>query len=167
MVMDSARQDEVIAIASDHAGFALKILLCKEIEHKGFRVVDLGTDSQVSVDYPDIGDKLALYLLSGLARYGVILCGTGIGVSIAANRYAGIRAALCHDIETARLGRQHNDANVLALGARIIKQTVAKAIVHEFLCTDFEGKERHARRVAKLDETTQCNSRRLQHPEGQ
>ena len=149
MVMDSARQDEVIAIASDHAGFALKILLCKEIEHKGFRVVDLGTDSQVSVDYPDIGDKLALYLLSGLARYGVILCGTGIGVSIAANRYAGIRAALCHDIETARLGRQHNDANVLVMGARRINPNVAEDCIIAFLTTAFEG-GRHERRVFKL-----------------
>lgn len=139
----------LIGIASDHAGVALKAALKREIDQMGFRVLDLGTDSEESVDYPDYGDALAVAVEDGQVRYGVIVCGTGIGISIAANRHAGVRAAVCHDATSARLARQHNDANVIALGARLIGEETAKDCLRIFLTTEFEG-GRHARRVAKI-----------------
>lgn len=151
VVMNTAVQGDVIAIASDHAGFSLKVILREDIERKGFRALDLGTDSLDPADYPKIAESLALTVASGKARFGVVLCGTGIGVSIAANRHLGIRAALCHNVETVRLGRRHNDANVLALGARVIDEVTARACLQEFLVTEFEKAERHSRRVAMLD----------------
>jgi ribose 5-phosphate isomerase B len=140
---------EKIAIASDHGGFELKALLKQELEKLGFTPLDLGTDSAASVDYPDFGNKLAASLKAGEARRGVLICGSGIGISIAANRHAHIRAALCHDGLSARLSRQHNDANVLCLGARLIGADVARDCLAVFLGTDFEG-GRHQNRVAKL-----------------
>ena len=140
---------ECIAIAGDHAGLSMKSVLKKELEEMGFDVLDLGTHGPESVDYPDYADALAGALHDGRARRGVLVCGTGIGVSIAANRHRDIRAALCHDAVTARLARQHNDANVLVLGARTTGEEVAKDCVRVFLSTEFEG-GRHARRVAKL-----------------
>lgn len=141
-----------IAIASDHAGFELKRVLVDELERSGFRVVDLGTHSTDSVDYPDYADKLAAAITAGEAERGVLVCGSGIGISIAANRHPQLRAALCHDHLSARLAREHNDANVLALGARMIGVDVAKDCLKTFLATPFEG-GRHARRVAKLSAT--------------
>jgi len=138
-----------IVIASDHAGFELKRVLVDELERAGHRVVDLGTDSTSSVDYPDYADKLAAAIEAGQAERGVLICGSGIGISIAANRHPHLRAALCHDNLSARLARQHNDANVLALGARLIGVDVAKDCLATFLATPFEG-GRHARRVDKL-----------------
>ena len=149
--MNTAVQGDVIAIASDHAGFSLKAILFRDIERKGFRALDLGTDSLDPADYPKIAASLALTVAAGKARFGVVLCGTGIGVSIAANRHLGIRAALCHNVETVRLGRRHNDANILALGARVIDEATARACLQEFLVTKFEKAERHSRRVAMLD----------------
>jgi ribose 5-phosphate isomerase B len=140
---------EKIAIASDHAGFDLKIQLKQELEKLGFEPLDLGTDGPASVDYPDFGNKLAAALKAGDARRGVLVCGSGIGISIAANRHAHVRAALCHDALSARLSRQHNDANVLCLGARLIGVDVARDCLAVFLGTDFEG-GRHQNRVAKL-----------------
>ncbi len=140
---------ETIAIASDHAGYELKKLISREIEALGFELVDLGTDGPESVDYPDYGDAVAQALGDGRASRAVLICGTGIGISIAANRHSGVRAALCHDTVTARLGREHNDANVIALGARVIDHEVAKDCVRIFLTTEYEG-GRHQRRVAKL-----------------
>jgi ribose 5-phosphate isomerase B len=140
---------ETIAIASDHAGFELKKLISHEIEALGFELVDLGTDGPESVDYPDYGDAVAHALGDGRASRGILICGTGIGVSIAANRHSGVRAALCHDTVTARLSREHNDANVMALGARVIGEEVAKDCVRIFLTTEYAG-GRHDRRVAKL-----------------
>lgn len=140
---------ETIAIASDHAGYELKKLISREIEALGFELVDLGTDGPESVDYPDYGDAVAQALGDGRASRAVLICGTGIGISIAANRHSGVRAALCHDPVTARLGREHNDANVIALGARVIDHEVAKDCVRIFLTTEYEG-GRHQRRVAKL-----------------
>jgi ribose 5-phosphate isomerase B len=140
---------EIIAIASDHGGFELKALLTGHLRSKGFEVLDLGTHSSEAVDYPDIAEMLVDALRAGRAKRGVLICGTGIGVSIAANRHPEIRAALCHDITTARLSRQHNDANVLVMGGRIIGAEVAKDCVDVFLATAFEG-GRHARRVGKL-----------------
>ena len=138
-----------VAIASDHAGFGLKTLLSKELGAMGLEVLDLGTDSETSVDYPDFGKALAEAIADGRASRGVLVCGTGIGISIAANRNPRVRAALCHDETMARLAREHNDANVLALGARIVGEEVAKNCLKVFLSTQFAG-DRHERRVAKL-----------------
>ena len=140
---------ETIAIAADHAGFELKQILKKELEDLGLTVLDFGTDGPASVDYPDFARAVAEAMAAGRAARGVLVCGTGIGISIAANRHRGIRAALCHDSVSARLARAHNDANVLALGARLIGVEVAKECLRVFLRTPFEG-ERHVGRVAKL-----------------
>ena len=139
-----------IAIASDHAGFPLKQALVAELEAMGEGVLDLGTqDAETSVDYPDFAERLASAIKEGRAERGVLVCGTGLGISMAANRHAWIRAAPCQDETTARLSRQHNDANVLALGARIVGLEVAKDCLKSFLGTAFEG-GRHERRVDKL-----------------
>lgn len=140
---------ETIAIAADHAGYDLKALLVPELRSLGFEVLDLGTSGTDSVDYPDFADALARALERGQAKRGVLVCGTGLGIAIAANRYRWVRAGVCHDATTARLARQHNDANVLALGARVVGSEVAKDCLRAFLATEFEG-GRHARRVAKL-----------------
>ncbi len=138
-----------IAIVSDHAGFHLKSLLIKELEAMGQEVLDLGTDSIESVDYPDYGHALGVAITEGRAERGVAVCGTGIGISIALNRHGGVRAALCHDETSTRLAREHNDANVLALGARLLGEEVAKDCLRMFLTTEFAG-GRHLRRVEKL-----------------
>ncbi len=138
-----------IALASDHGGVEMKALLKEEVEKKGFAVLDLGTDGNGSVDYPDFAEAMARALKDGKAEKGILMCGTGIGISIAANRHAHVRAALVHDAYGARMSRQHNDANVLVLGGRTIGPEVAKECVDIFLTTEFEG-GRHARRVAKL-----------------
>jgi len=138
-----------IAIASDHAGYDLKTILAQELAEMGYEVLDLGTDGPQSVDYPDFGAALAKVVGSGEVEQGVLICGTGIGISMAANRHPGVRAAVCWDETSARLTREHNDANVLALGARLLGVEVAKDCVRTFLSTDFAG-GRHAARVAKL-----------------
>lgn len=140
---------ETIAIASDHAGVELKDLLAAEIVSMGHAVLDLGTGGTASVDYPDFANALAAALADGRAKRGVLICGTGIGIAMAANRHRHVRAAVCHDAVSARLARAHNDANVLALGARLIGVEVAKDCLRTFLATAFEG-GRHGRRVAKL-----------------
>jgi ribose 5-phosphate isomerase B len=140
---------DAIALAADHGGYELKALLVKDLAAAGLAVVDLGTNAADSVDYPDYADRLAVALKDGRATRGVLICGTGIGISIAANRHRHIRAALCHDETTARLSREHNDANVLALGARVIGPEVARACLNVFLSTKFAG-GRHEKRVAKL-----------------
>ncbi len=138
-----------VAIASDHAGFALKEALKPVLAELGLAVLDCGTNSTDSVDYPDFGEKCATAILNGEAEKGIIICGSGIGISIAANRHPGIRAALCHSPETAALAREHNDANILALGARITDEATARACVEAFFTTQFAG-GRHATRVEKL-----------------
>ncbi|MSO66009.1 MAG: ribose 5-phosphate isomerase B [Alphaproteobacteria bacterium] len=138
-----------IAVATDHAGFALKAVVCEETKRLGLEILDLGTHGTASVDYPDFGHAAARAVAEGKAQRAIILCGTGIGISMAANRHAGIRAAVCHDTVTARLARQHNDANVLALGGRIIGPEVARDCVRTFLTTEFEG-GRHTPRVTKI-----------------
>jgi ribose 5-phosphate isomerase B len=138
-----------IAFASDHGGYELKQLLIADLRAKGFEVLDLGTDGLESVDYPDYADRLADALRDGRAGRGVLLCGSGIGISIAANRHPHVRAALVHDGLTARLARQHNDANVIAMGGRILGVELARDCLEIFLKTEFEG-GRHARRVAKM-----------------
>ena len=141
--------EKLIAIAADHAGFALKEALRRELATLGWRVTDLGTDGPERVDYPDFGQAMREEIAAGRAALGVIICGTGIGIAIAANRNPAVRAAVCHDVSTARLSRQHNDANVLALGSRVVSEEVAKECLRVFLETAFEG-GRHAVRVAKL-----------------
>lgn len=138
-----------LALACDHAGFTLKQAIHRQLASAGMEIVDCGTNGTESVDYPDYGHAAARAVLEGLADGGIIVCGSGIGISIAANRHNGIRAALCCTPEMAVLARQHNDANILALGARIIDEATAFECVDAFLTTAFEG-GRHARRIAKL-----------------
>lgn len=140
---------ETIAIASDHGGVELKATLAGELAELGYEVLDLGTDGPDSVDYPDFAEALTEALRDGRAQRGVLICGSGIGMSIAANRHREIRAALVHDNLSARLARQHNDANVLVMGGRFIGAEVAKDCLQAFLTTEFEG-GRHDRRVAKM-----------------
>ncbi len=137
-------------MAADHAGYPLKETLKADLAARGLEVLDLGTNSADSVDYPDFAAKLASAIKDGRAGRGVLICGTGIGISIAANRYSHIRAAVCSEPVAARLARQHNDANVLALGARLIGPEVARECLTVFLDTAFEGGGRHSARVAKL-----------------
>lgn len=138
-----------IVIASDHAGFDLKSLIIKEFKSQ-YQITDLGcSNSQTSVDYPDFANELAKVIIKKEAEFGILICGSGIGISIAANRFKEIRAALCHNTQTAQLSRQHNDANVLCLGARIVDNLAALDIVKAFLSTKFEG-GRHIKRVEKL-----------------
>ncbi|WP_114393720.1 ribose 5-phosphate isomerase B [Oleisolibacter albus] len=145
----SSTDSITIAIASDHAGVEMKAALRALLEGQGRTVLDLGTDGAASVDYPDFADAVAAALADGRATLGVLICGTGIGISIAANRHRHVRAALCHSSTDARLSRQHNNANVLVLGARTTGIEVAKDCVAAFFATDFEG-GRHAARVAKF-----------------
>jgi ribose 5-phosphate isomerase B len=138
-----------IAVASDHAGFDLKEVLKRDLKAAGHDVLDLGTNSTASVDYPDFGQAMGEAIASGKAERGVLVCGSGIGISIAANRNPKVRAALAHDIVSARLSREHNDANVVAFGQRLIDVEIAREALKVFLATPFEG-GRHAGRVAKL-----------------
>lgn len=138
-----------IALACDHAGFDLKQTLKAVLVDQGYPVLDLGTDGPASVDYPDYGHALAAALEDGRAQRGLAICGSGIGIAIACNRHKAVRAAQVHDVTTARLSRSHNDANVLALGARLIGEDLAKECLATFLATAYEG-GRHDRRVAKL-----------------
>ncbi|WP_446655108.1 ribose 5-phosphate isomerase B [Blastomonas sp.] len=138
-----------IALASDHAAVALKAELGQWLRDQGHDVTDLGPDSTDSVDYPDYGFKLAAHVAIGAAEFGVALCGSGIGISIAVNRNPACRCALVSDGLSARLSRQHNNANVIAMGARLIGIDAAKDCLAAFLSTPFEG-GRHERRVAKL-----------------
>ncbi|MBL8651951.1 MAG: ribose 5-phosphate isomerase B [Sphingopyxis sp.] len=138
-----------LAIASDHAAYELKALLADWLREQGHEVEDLGTDGPDSVDYPDYGYRLADAVASGRAEKGVALCGSGIGISISVNRNPGCRCALVSEPLSASLSRQHNDANVIAMGARLTGIDMAKACLDAFLTTDFAG-DRHARRVDKL-----------------
>lgn len=140
---------ETIVVAADHGGVELKALLVADLRARGLDVLDLGTHNGDSVDYPDIAHALAKAIREGRAQRGVLMCGSGIGMSIVANRFPEIRAALVHDNMTARLARQHNDANVLCMGGRLIGPEVARDCLNVFLDTPFEG-GRHARRVAKM-----------------
>ena len=139
----------IIAVASDHAGFDLKEILKRDLQQAGHDVLDLGTHSTASVDYPDFGYAMAKTIASGQAQRGVLVCGSGIGISIAANRNPKVRAALAHDVTSARLSREHNDANVVAFGQRLIGVETAREALKVFLATPFAG-GRHAGRAAKL-----------------
>ncbi len=142
-----------IAIGSDHAGFALKEHVRAHIEAADHEVTDVGTCSSESVDYPDFAAKVALAVARGEAEYGIIICGTGLGVAMTANRVRGVRAAPCTGQFAAEMTRRHNDANVLCLGGWLVTKEVAERIVDVFLATPFDG-GRHVRRVAKIDSAT-------------
>ena len=138
-----------VALGSDHAGVEMKAAIKRALEDAGHAVQDYGTNGPDSVDYPDFANAVAGAVVDGRAQLGVLVCGTGIGISIAANRHPHIRCALAHDVSTARLAREHNDANVLALGARVVGDQVALDALEAFLATPFAG-GRHERRVAML-----------------
>ena len=140
---------QTIAIGADHAGFSMKQTLVEDLKAMGFDVLDMGTSSEASVDYPDFGYAVAQAVISGRAFRGVLICGTGVGMSIAANRHPGIRAALCTHGVMARLAREHNDANVLVMGARIIGAEIARESLRQFLSVQYAG-GRHDTRVGKL-----------------
>ncbi len=140
-----------IALGADHGGFQLKEKVKECLIENGYEILDLGSYSEESVDYPEYGRAVGEAVLDKSADFGIIICGTGIGISISANRLKGVRAALCTDSTMARLTREHNDANVLALGARITGDVLALDIVNTFLTTEFEG-GRHARRIGKIEE---------------
>lgn len=140
-----------IAIGCDHAGYLLKVAVKDKLVKEGFEVVDFGTDSVESVDYPSYGKAVGHAVADGKAEKGIVICGSGIGISIAANKVKGVRCALCTSVEMAEMSRRHNDANVLAMGARMIEQDLAFEIVDKWLTTDFEG-GKHLRRINMLDE---------------
>ena len=139
-----------IAIGNDHAAPSMKFELIRHLEAQGHEVVNFGTDDDASCDYPDFAEKVAKAVLSGECEKGIVICGTGVGISIAANKIDGIRCCVCSEPCTARLSRQHNNANIVAFGARIVGQEMAEMIADTFLNTEFEGGERHCRRVAKI-----------------
>lgn len=139
-----------IAFGNDHAAGELKPVLLELIGELGHEVIDVGAAPGEAVDYPVPGEKVGRLVASGEADLGVLVCGTGVGISLAANKVKGIRAAACSDTATARLIRQHNNANVIAVGARIVGAELAKDIIKTFLTTDFSGEERHLRRIALI-----------------
>ena len=140
-----------IAIGCDHGGYVLKVEVLKHLQEKGYEVTDFGCDSTDSVDYPEYARSVAKAVAAGEADKGIVICTTGIGVSIVANKVKGIRAALCSETTSARLTRMHNDANVLAMGGGIISTYLAKDIVDTFLETEFCGEEKHARRISHIE----------------
>lgn len=141
----------MIALGCDHGGYELMQVVKKHLEELGAEYKDFGTYSTDSCDYPEFAKKVAESLLDGSAEKGILICSTGIGISIAANRYPGIRAGLCHDTMTARLTREHNNANILAMGAKCVEPELAKEIVDVFFNTEFSEGERHIRRVAAIE----------------
>ena len=140
-----------IAIASDHGGCDLKEKIVELLKEKGLETTDYGVDNPESVDYPDYGIKVANAVSKGVADRGILSCGTGIGMSIVANKFPNVRAALCYDMYTARMSRLHNDANILVLGGRVLDKEIALLMVDAWLRTDFEG-GRHQRRLDKISE---------------
>jgi RpiB/LacA/LacB family sugar-phosphate isomerase len=139
-----------IALAADHAGYEMKRDLAGKLAKDGHEVLDLGTHSSAAVDYPDYAEAVASMLRDGQAERGIIVCGSGAGVSIAANKFPGVRAAVVHDVYTAHQAVEHDDMNVLCLGSRVIGPNLAREIVDAFLRATFSGDERHLRRLAKI-----------------
>jgi ribose 5-phosphate isomerase B len=140
-----------IAVGADHAGFELKRDLAGHLAQQGHDVTDLGTHSTAAVDYPDTAEAVATFLRNGQADRGILVCGSGAGVSVAASKFPGIRAAVCHDVYTARQAVEHDDVNVLCLGARVIGPALTRSLVEAFVAATFSGEERHLRRLAKID----------------
>lgn len=141
-----------IALGVDHAAFDYKSAMISVINELGYEVIDCGTYDNTAVDYPNIARQVAQEVIAGNATLGIFLCGTGIGGSIAANKVAGIRAALCHESYTAAMAREHNNANMLCIGARVVGKSLAKEIARTFLQTPYSNEERHQRRIHLLDE---------------
>jgi len=139
-----------VALAADHAGFEMKQAIAQHLQSLGHTVLDLGTDSTSPVDYPDFSAAIARAVLAGQADRGVLICGSGVGASVAANKFRGIRAGLCHDCYSAHQGVEHDDMNILVLGSRVIGPELAKDLVATFLAASFSGAERHRRRLAKI-----------------
>ncbi len=139
-----------VAVASDHGGFPLKELILETVRMAGHDAMDLGTDSLEPVDYPDYAEKVGRAIQNGKAERGILICGSGVGAAIAANKMRGIRAGVCHDTYSAHQSVEHDDANILALGARIIGPELAVELVHAFLKARFTGEDRHIRRLSKI-----------------
>ena len=144
----------MIALGSDHGGYGLKQEIIRYLEEKGIEYKDYGCYDERPCDYPVYGKKAAQAVASGECEKGILICGTGIGISIAANKVKGIRAALCHDVFSAKATREHNDANMLAMGARVVGPGLALMIVDTFLNTPFSEDERHIRRISQIEEDT-------------
>ena len=140
-----------IAVGADHAGFELKRDLAAAIAQQGHEILDVGTHTTAAVDYPDIAEAVAMAIRNGQVDRGIIVCGSGAGVSVAANKFPGIRAAVCHDAYTAKQAVEHDDLNVLCLGARVIGPAVARLLTDTFLAATFSADDRHLRRLAKID----------------
>ena len=140
------------AVAADHAGFPLKETIIQTLAESGHEILDLGTNSTEPVDYPDYADKIAAALVTGKADRGVLVCGSGVGASVAANKIHGVRAGLAHDVYSAHQGVEHDDVNVLCLGARVIGPSTAIEVVNAFAGARFSGEDRHQRRLAKIKE---------------
>ncbi len=145
-----------ISIASDHGGFDLKKDISLFLDHLGYEVNDLGPNNSNAVDYPDYGISLATHISNNIDTYGIVICGTGIGMSIVVNRFPGIRGALCSDIYTAKLSREHNDSNLLVMGGRVLGVGLAREIVQVWLSTPFEG-GRHKKRLDKITQFEKSN----------
>lgn len=142
----------MIALGSDHGGYALKQEIMKHLEERGIEYKDYGCYSEASCDYPEYAHAVGKAVASKECELGILICGTGIGISIAANKIKGVRAALCHDCFSAQATKEHNDANILAMGARVIGAGHALKIVDTFIDTPFSNDERHIRRIAKIEE---------------
>ena len=142
----------LIAIAADHAGFRLKAVLVEFLKELGYEMVDLGTQSEEPVDYPDYARAVAEVIMSQKADKGILICGSGVGACAAANKFPGIRAAICHDTYSAHQGVEHDNLNILCLGSRIVGPELAKELVRAWLSAVFSGAERHRRRLAKIDQ---------------
>ena len=145
-----------IAIGNDHTAYDLKLIIAEHIKQKGYEVLDLGTHSSEKCDYPVYGEKVAMAIKNKEADLGILICGTGIGISLAANKVKGIRAAVCSDAYSAKMCRAHNNAQILAFGARVVGVDTAKMLVDEFLNTEFEG-GRHENRVKLITEIEERN----------
>ena len=139
-----------VAVGSDHAGFPLKQEVAASLRKEGYDVVDVGTDSTAAVDYPDYAEKVALAVKDGRAERAVLICGSGVGACVAANKVPGIRAAICHDVYSAHQGVEHDDMNVLVLGARVLGPALAPELARAFVAARYTNEERHARRLAKV-----------------
>jgi len=142
----------MIALGCDHGGFGLMQEVIKFLEENNYEYKNFGTFSEESCDYPDYAKKVAEAIQKGECEKGILICGTGIGISITANKYKGIRAALCHDCFSAKATREHNDANIVAMGARVVGPGLATEIVRLFLTTPFSNDERHIRRINKIED---------------
>ncbi len=139
-----------IAVGADHAGYEMKQAIAQQLRERGHEPVDLGTDSTEPVDYPDFSAAVGMAVVQGAAERGVLVCGSGVGASIAANKIRGVRAGLCHDTYSAHQGVEHDDMNVLVIGSRVVGPALARDLVDAFLGAEFSGEERHVRRLGKV-----------------